>query len=208
LYTYPLRAESADGTELVPFTLDDGPCKISEEFFVLTTRIQSPILKYETILRGSDITGLFEGDYVEIDGVEYLVVTKRYGLCAVGKEGDLKDFIDVRNFNVVSNIYKRKEHDKLKRKVHRYKYSGIQFNLDRVYGMHKGKLLLNHNGGMLIPIKEIQQETGNKIANKVTYYGDDGLFSLRGHCVKEVGDKLFDCMRGEFIDEMRIRHWR
>lgn len=207
MYSYPLRAESVDGTMLVPFTLLDGPCKMDEKHFVLTARKDSPILKYGTILRGSDVEDVFEGDYIEVDGKEYLVIYRR-GLIALDSEGTSLDFLSAGKFKVVSNIYKRGERNKIRRKKHKYRYDDISFQLDQVYGIHNGKLLLNFSGGVMMDVEIVQQSAGLKKGSVEMYFGDEGLHLFRGKCVTEDSGKLMDIAKGEFINEECIRHWR
>lgn len=179
---YPMRSLSKCGKYLVDFTLADGPCPLDVDHFVLTERPGSPILTYDTVMRGFDIINLFEGDIVEDEeGNEYLVSYYRginYKNIETGKS--LKKING--KTKIISNIYKRDVKEKLKitPQGQSFKYNDIVFNLRVIYGVHEGKLLVNADG-LIVDPQEVQQYTGIRVeAKQRLFFGDNGLTLSEG----------------------------
>lgn len=178
---YPMRALSKCGNFLVPFTLADGPAPIDKDHFILTEKQNSPILRYDSVLKGSDIEGLYEGDIVTIEGddKEYPVIYAT-GVRLKDSEEQIEIIYDnQKKFSIVSDIYTRKMKF-IKRTIPKFRIDNTGFLLSDLYGMHKGHLLLNKTSVMVKP-EDIRMHAGVRDKNrKYLYFGDHGLTLLNG----------------------------
>ena len=82
---YSLRAMTLDNKP-IEFTVLDVPVIVGEDRCVLLNRKFSPILKYSTIVIGSDI-GLYVGDVLKDMAGNLWYVTYNRGFMAVSKNG-------------------------------------------------------------------------------------------------------------------------
>lgn len=176
-----MRALSKCGNFLVPFTLADGPAPIDKDHFVLTMKPDTPILRYDSILRGSDIKGLFEGDIVTVEGddKEYPVIYSS-GVKLKDPESSIEIIYDnQKKFLCVSDIYTRKTKF-IKRTIPKFRINGIVFLLSDVYGIHNGHLLLNKSVVKVKP-EDVRMHAGVRDKNKnYLYFGDQGLTLQNG----------------------------
>lgn len=193
MYTYPLKALSKDEKEEVVFSIGDGPCHLEDNLFILTRRPGTPILQYNTIVRGMDVAGLFEGDVLEYKGDLYTVIYSR-GFRISNKE---KGFIRVENMeyiNVVSNIYKDSTLYIQKRLKHTYRWSKYKFSIESVMTAINDDLIVNLKGGMSIPIEDVRQYAGITHEGKKMYFGDliDGypLILHNGRCALKLENEI------------------
>lgn len=203
MYSYPLRALSKKGGLAVPFTLGDGPCRIDDNYFILTERPGSPLLRYDMILRGMDIPGIFEGDILLDNGKEFVIQYQR-GFMAVSKDKEQKSLSSIPNIQVVSNIYKRNDFviPKLLAMMYKIRESDL-FELDCILGVNEGNLILNYKEGMLVPEHEIKQYAGITYLGNSMYFGDEingnKLMLRQGRCAILDGDKYLDIAKKIYL---------
>lgn len=197
MLNYPLRTVSKCGKYLVDFTLQDGPCPVSEEHFVLTERPGSPILRYSEISRGSDIPNLFEDDIVTDEtGEEFIVFYNRGVMCKSLSTGKLQML--PRNFKIVGNIYKRGIEKESKIKQQKYKHGNNLFSLQNIYGIMNGKLLVNVDGTVVDPA-EVQEYTGLRATDRERLYlGDRNVYLKDGRVSVKVDGKDVDIIKQKY----------
>lgn len=200
MYTYPLRALSKDGKEVVSFTLADGPCKLDTDTFILTERPNTPILRTETILRGSDIEGLFEGDILEHKGYLYIIQYHR-GLAGLSKEKGLLQLSEFESLKPVSSVYERPEYVIPKKATYTYKYGNLLFPLDDVIGVDNNRLVLQAKSGELADLSKVQQYAGIRYNGSYKYFGDEiegsPLIMKNGRCCVYKHNTYIDISKGE-----------
>lgn len=182
MYTYPLRALSKCGRYLISFDLIDGPCSLDSKTFFLSRKPGTPILRYDSLMRGSDIPNLFAGDYVQKNSRIYLLTYSR-GL--VAKDIETSDMLDLSDgeYTIISNIYNWKEDIKLKPSQPLYKYKDSVFYFKDVYGVLDGKLALNRSKNRLINAYEVRQYSGIKhpVTRKELFFGEHDLHLKNGY---------------------------
>lgn len=202
--SYPLKATSICGKYLVDFGLEHGPVPLDDKTFALSKSPNTPILLYDSILRGCDIKDLFAGDLIRADGIEYLVSYHR-GL--VGRSTD-----DVRavlyfekdgKYEMVSNIYNRELMMSSRQSTFPYKYKDNIFYLQDIYGMLDGKLVVNVHGGLLVPVEEAQQYAGVRDhKGDQVFFGDYGTKLVNGQIIATINGLEVNITKGgKFQDE-------
>lgn len=189
LLNYPMRALSKCGRYLIDFRLEDGPCPVDKEHFVLTERPGSPILLYSEVGRGSDIPNLFEGDIIQDeDGKEYIITYFRGLVC---QSIETSKYLEIpEKFKISGNIYKRR--GRLNKSVsHKFICKDIIFTLQEIYGVHENNLIVNVESNVFIP-EEVKQYSGLRSqSRKMLFFGDDGLTLHKGRiCVLKEGKYL------------------
>lgn len=196
--SYPLRATSVCGKYLYSFSLEDAPIPLDNETFVLSNVPNSPILLYNSILKGCDVEDFFAGDIVRVNGKDYLLSYHR-GLVgkSLDEEADLLYLDDIGNFDMVSNIYNRKV-DMLSRQLSfPYKWKDTTFYLEKIYGMKDGMLLVNVKGGLMIPPNEIQQYAGIRgVQGEKVFFGDYGTRLVNGQIIATVNGGDINITKG------------
>jgi hypothetical protein len=199
--TYPLRALSKDGKEVVTFNVEDGPCQLEDNLFILTSRPGSPILRYDSILRGLDIDGLFEGDIFEHEGERFVLQYHR-GFAAVNPEKGILSLEEIQSLKVVSNVYRETDVFIPKLVRHTYKSNRIMFTLENIIGVRDGNLILNAKGGLMVPLNNVQQYAGITYNKKTMYFGDtindSPLILANGRCSISINNTMVDITKGEF----------
>ena len=168
---YPLIALTATKKDMVDFTLEDGPCPVDEEHFVLLNRPGTPILSYATVLRGMDIPGVFEGDIISFEGTDYIVKYQR-GFNAISI--DKSKIITLENItaeNVKTHMFFQRSFDWIEPATIKFRVNQNKFfTFQNIYGYFDGRLLFTDS--KLCKQKEIiaQQDAG------VTYQGKKACF--------------------------------
>lgn len=179
--TYPFKALSANGKELVAFTLADGPWRHDTKFFSLANRPGSPILKYNTIRRGSDIPGLFEGDIIEYNGKKYCIKYEM-GLAAFSLDGEVIPVNQLSYIKIVDNVYFQKEfklpnwrkvtfkyvEKEDKRFLNQHRFFGIK----SITGAMRNKPFIAIYGCKLVPEDDILQFTGVTYKDERIHFGE------------------------------------
>lgn len=195
--SYPMRTISKCGKYLVDFTLQDGPCPVSGEHFVLTERPGSPILCYNDVVRGSDIPHLYEHDIIEDEhGEEFIVFYSRGMLCKSLETNRVQNI--PRKFKNSSNIYKRGIDIKIKSQ-HKFKYGNNLFTLQEIFGVMNGKLLVNADSLVIDP-SLVQEYSGLRTTNKeMIFFGDQGIYLKDGRAVVERDGEILDVVKREYV---------
>lgn len=201
--SYPLRASSVCGKYMVPFSLKDGPIPLDDNTFALSEIPNSPILTYESILRGCDIEDLFAGDIVTSNGKDYLISYHR-GL--VGRSLDdtreVLYFDDIGKITMVSNIYNREAYMSSRQSTFPYKYKNDVFYLQDIYGIQNGMLRVNIKGGLLVPIEEAQQYAGVRgPESELVFFGDYGTKLVRGQIIANINGEEVNITKGGKFNE-------
>ena len=178
---YPFKALSASYKELVSFTLADGPLRQDIKFFTLMNRPGSPVLRYNTIMRGCDIPGLFEGDIIEYKGKKYII---RYemGLAAVSLDKEVIPVNKLEYINVVDNMYFQKEFPitycnrltfkYIEKGDNKYKGNYKYFGIKSITGAFKDKSLIAIYGSKLVDEDSILQFTGVRYKGERIHFGE------------------------------------
>lgn len=222
---YPFKALSKNKKELVVFTLEDGICPLDDNFFFLVRRPGTPILRYDSVMVGTDLNGVFEGDIVEYNEKEHIVAFNR-GFALKELNGNEVIHLDkISNYKVVDNVCFRpelkrefspisfkhvdKEYAKLSRSK---KEIDIKWGIKSFYGAIGERLIVNIYGvKLLVPNDEIQQFAGfyvnykeedKEISSKI-YFSDkienSPIYMEKGRvCVKYDGIK-YDLRRSNIL---------
>ena len=169
--TYPLKALSKDRKELVVFGIEDGPCPLDSNFFVLTKRPGSPILRYDSILRGMDVPNLFEGDIIESNGTQYIIKYHR-GFNAISLEGDTLEIKDLRRAKVVDQLYFQDNFKKKYPTRHKYIIDGVDTEFTRFMGATETGVIINDSNLPVVPFFKVMQNTGMRYKGNKLYFGN------------------------------------
>lgn len=196
MFTYPLRALSKDEKTIVEFTINDGPRMITEEYFILTNRHGTPILKYNSILRGMDRDGLFEGDILRLpDGRKYVIICKE-GFFAINSEKEKLGINELGSYKLINNIYRSTEFEVFPLQQQLYKFEDLMFTFQSIVGVSGNCLMLNIRKGMGVKLSEIQQFAGVYQKNTKLFFGDiidNKQLTLKdGKCVLRDEQGLYD----------------
>ncbi len=178
---YPFKALSANRKEIVSFTLADGPWRQNVKFFTLMNRPGSPILRYNTIMRGCDIPGLFQGDIIEYKGKKY-IIKYELGFAAVSLDGEVIPTNKLEYINVIDNMYFQKEFpitycNKLtfkyvEKEDKRYKGNHRFFGIKSIPGAFNDKSLIAIYGSKLVDEDCISLFTGVKYKGERIHLGE------------------------------------
>jgi hypothetical protein len=201
--TYPLRALAKGGSSYCVFDLNDGPGRWDDEHFILMGRPNSPILRYDSISRGSDIPGVFSGDIVSVKGDDYLVIYHR-GLVAKNLVTKKIFYLDEADFRVKSEA----EYmgtivpNRHKKHLYRTEVNGekIDFYIDHLYGLDpKSKCILhNRRGYGFLTYDSISQYVGirHPQTNEPLFFGDYDLHMESGSLVATVNGEKINITKG------------
>lgn len=212
MLNYAFKALSKSGKEMVIFKLEDGPCPIDSNYFMLAGRPGTPLLRYDSIMMGSDLNGVFSGDIVEYKGKEYCVSYNR-GFALRSMDGDeiirfhqldinsMKvighELLDNRGFYFENIKPKFKYIDSEYAKAKRLKSNEIMWGFKSFFGTIDNKLIVNVYGvKLLIPCNSIQQYTGFSYQGKPVYFND----SIKGSPVYMKSGRVYITQDGMRMD--------
>lgn len=186
---FPLQATSADGSATI-FNIDDCPKLIDDEFFYLSNRAGTPLLRKETILRGSDVflsdgRRIFEGDILRSldEGIHFVLFHNGFKLR--GQDGCMRllncqhpftylgSWVNLRNEIEMPQWLDSHFQSPKHRKV-RYMDlpRGIVFNLFDLISASGENALIYKDGGTIVAFRDIGQFSGIKQpSGKGYYYG-------------------------------------
>lgn len=180
---------------------------MSSDLFMLMNRPGTPFLYYSSIMRGMDIPNIFEGDIIEIKGEAYVVCyNSGFYAISLNTTQSIKSIKlrDCTGYKVVSNTYLKKDIKIEKVAKLGLKFRGITFSYNDIYGRYGDCLLINSNDGMLIPIREVQQEARVTYKGRKLYFGDfvdDGEVLLyKGQCCLKKGQRYYNIKNGGIIE--------
>lgn len=174
MQTFTLKALSKEGNSLISFTLKDGPCPLSQQYFGLMNRPGVPYLRYDSIVRCSDYEDICEGDILLSQDKEYIVEYQK-GFYAYTLDRKEKVPIDeLVNPQIINHAFFS---DKFKLPANRpkrimYKYKDLIFKLQNVYGVSPNGIILNHNKGVVLDPEFIQQCAHISYNGQPLYFGD------------------------------------
>lgn len=170
MHCYTMRARTKFNTWL-EFTLGDLPVFFNSCEFALVGRPNAPILDIDSIQRGDEVSGLYEGDILKYDDCLWVVCYER-GFYAINSAYTVRYLSDLEDYEVVGNCntipppvpvtFKRK---------HLFKYKGNIFRLDDIVGAYNGHLLLRTIKEPVDPA-EVQQECCLSYKNSRVFLGD------------------------------------
>ena len=165
-YCYPIKAQTRTGEwyEL------DVPCLVNEEEFLLLRKPDSPILKFGKFIRGCDIPGIFEGDVLLCDGVEYTVLYHR-GFILKDADKNVKYLYELKNYEKLRNIVGDDNCDyNFPKKIY-FKYRGLQIYPHSIKGATQDRVIID-GVGATFHFEEIGQEARLSYERKKLYFGD------------------------------------
>lgn len=177
---YPLIALTKCRTNMVSFTLEDGLCPIDEEHFVLLNRPGSPILRYDTVLRGMDINGIFEGDIVNYEGTDYMIKYQR-GFNAISLDKSKVITLDnITACNVKTHMYYQRDFAWIEPTMIKFRVNNNKFfTLRNIYGYFDNRIVFNdiklRNKETLI----VQQDAGLTYDGQRACFGNNAFGSVK-----------------------------
>lgn len=198
---YSLRAMTLDNKP-IEFTVLDVPVIVGEDRCVLLNRKFSPILKYSTIVIGSDI-GLYVGDVLKDMAGNLWYVTYNRGFMAVSKNGEMRPLSDFRRLKVERQVTQRE------RELYcpvtykcKYRYRDKIFVHEDIVGKLKDKLVVSKVGQLVVP-EEIQQDTDIYIDDKRIFLGDEyegkKVLMCYGRICTQSDLGAYDIIRKEYL---------
>ena len=199
--SYNMRAFTREG-DLYTFSVRDVPMHISDKEFVLALKRDSPILKSDVIMRGTDVGDLFEGDIVESDGIKYVVQYMRgFRLCSANN--DIKFLYELKNYKVVGNIFTEDFPRRVPlRKKLCFRYRNSRVKLDDITGVYKGYAIVRGITSKLDPC-ELQQDAGLTYKGNTIFFGDivDGqiVYMYYGRPVIKTPNGIYDIIKEQII---------
>lgn len=186
--SYKFRAMSVTGEPYI-FTMLDIPTKITQDTFVLSLVPNSPILRYDTIVRGMDCFDLFEGDRIEVDGTEYTIVYQK-GFVAMTDDRHSLKIADIKDYKVLSI-------SSTPSKSLMFRYRGTTISIANIVGAYSDYVILNNVKGHIDP-SEIQQDAAFSINRNRIFFGDlyNGypVFMHKGCACIRVNGEVYDIL--------------
>lgn len=175
-----MLALTKDGTDVVQFKLKDGPCPISEDYFVLLNRPGTPILRYDSIMRGMDIPGVYEGDIISFKHKDYMIKYQK-GYNAVSLSGEVLDISKLKYLKVKTHMYFQNSFKPIVPTLIRMRIRGKIYPIKKIFGATKKGIVVNERGLGVVEINEIQQDAGMRVDGKKVYFGknDDKFVCLK-----------------------------
>lgn len=211
MVSYSFKALSLNKKELVSFTLEDGPILQDAKSFALINRPGSPILRYNTIMKGCDIPRVYEGDIIEYHGKEY-IIHNEIGFCAISLDGERIYLDDLDEIKVVNNMYFQNKFKVFSKKC-TFKYvektekrflgGEREFGFRSIMGGIAGKPLISIYGAKLSDASDIRMFTGIRYKGKRIYFGDEIEGSIvymeRGRVKMKVNGLEYDLRKNNSI---------
>ena len=168
---YPIKARTKSG-DFYEFKVTDVPVYLDQEHFVLLNKNDSPILKKGLCIRGCDIPGIFEGDILEEDGVQYLVRYQRGFFCK-DQNNETKYLYELRDAKKVGTLFDTpwpSARVAFPTKMY-YKYHGSLIFPKSILGCYEGRILVADFSDKVRP-EEIQQDAKLTYAGEKIFFGD------------------------------------
>lgn len=166
---YPIKARTRTG-EWYEFTELDVPCYINDSEFVLLRKWDSPILKGGMLLRGCDIPGIFEGDKLLCEGVEYTVMYHCGFVCKDANKNS-KYLYQMKDYEKLGNIAEDKDCTYSFPKKIYYKYRDSLVFPRSIKGAAQDRVIIDGLGATY-HFEEIRQEARLSYERKKLYFGD------------------------------------
>lgn len=166
---YPVKAFTRQG-DLYEFSATDVPCYINKDEFVLLRKPDSPILQGGLLVRGCDIPGIFEGDILVSEGVEYVVQYRRGFVCKDANKRS-KYLYQLKDYERIGSVLDREDCTYTFPKKIYYKYRGNLIFPRSVQGAADNKVIIE-GLGVTSHFDEIRQEARISYEDKKLYFGD------------------------------------
>ena len=167
---YPIKAKTLSG-DWFEFSIADIPCYINENEFILLRRVNSPILRAGLVLRGCDLPGVFEGDVLLHEGIEYTV---HYHCGFVCKDADKnnKYLYELKGYEKLGNIVDMENCAyNFPKKIY-YKYRDVPIFPRSIKGATADKVIIEGFGVTSHFNEEVRQEARLSYERKKLYFGD------------------------------------
>lgn len=170
-----LRAETLEGKPY-EFTVADIPVVTGENEFVLLNRKFSPILKYDTIVLGSDV-GIYVGDILLDDAGSEWFVTYKCGFVALKLDdpSTRRMLYEFRELKVIRYATEEEKAKIITEKIKiKFKYQGHIFVITDIVGRLGEGLVVKNIPSKMLPVhsEEVQQSTLMSRGGKRLYFGD------------------------------------
>lgn len=197
-----MKARTRDDTWYT-FTIGDLPTKFNTKEFVLLNKTNTPRMKLNSIRRGDDESGLFEGDIIFMDGTNWLICYER-GFYAINGDYISRYLYTLKDYEFIGTCSEIKHTVPINFRVnHLFKYKDNVFRIDSIVGGFDGNMILRFAGKPVSPTC-IQQECCLKYKGYRVYLGDTfegGTVELKGgRVVLNKEDLLFDLGTGGNLD--------
>lgn len=166
---YPIKARTRKG-DWYEFTVLDVPCFINDNEFILLRKWNSPILKAGQLLRGCDLPGIFEGDKLLYEGIEYTVIYRRGFLCK-DSDNNTKYLYEMQGFEKLGNIVDDEDCTYSFPKKIYYKYRESNIFPRSIKGATADKVIID-GLGVTYHFEEVRQEARLSYERKKLYFGD------------------------------------
>lgn len=198
---YSLRAMTLDNKP-VEFTVLDVPVIVGEDKCVLLNRKFSPILKYSTIVIGSDV-GVYVGDVLRDMAGNLWYVTYNRGFMAVSKQGEMRPLSDFRRLKVERQAtQKEKELYCPVTYKCKYRYGERIFVHEDIVGRLDEGIVVAKVGRLVLP-DGVQQDTDIYIDDKRIFLGDtyEGkkVLMCYGRICTQSDLGAYDILRKEYL---------
>lgn len=163
--------------ELINFTLEDCPVYVSKATIALAAREMSILIKAESVVRGDDESGIFEGDRVYMDGEYIGNVIYSSGFMVQNLDGTLKSLTQMAHIKIETGTSKSIktvcEDSRRTPLLFKCKDSIIQLNLF-LCKLDNSQIAVfgNSYSDKILNCEDVQFYTGIKLDGEAVFYGD------------------------------------
>lgn len=177
------------------FTIKDIPTLFNSNEFVLLNRPNTPKMLVNSIRRGDAESGLYEGDVIVEDGIQWLICYER-GFYAINTDFVIKYLYKLNDYEVIGDC--KTVDTKIPivfRQRYLFKYNEKIFRLQDIVGAYQDKFLLRSVSNP-VPPEDVKQECCITYNGVRVYLGD--VFD--GYTVELHGGRITLCKDGEIQD--------
>jgi hypothetical protein len=183
--------------------MEDIPTPFNTKEFALLRRPNTPRLLIDSIRRGDEESGLFEGDIISMNGEDWLICYER-GFYAINKDYIIRYLYTLSDYKYLGTCFDIKSPIPINfRSRHRFIYKDLIFRINDIVGAYDDKLLLRPVSKP-VNVAEVHQEcciTYNKQRIYLNDSIDDGIVELHGGRVTLNKDNnLIDLATGGSLD--------
>lgn len=192
--SFAMKALTLD-REWFEFTLADIPTTFNDAEFVLFNKPNTPRLLLKGIRRGDPESGLYEGDIIHCDGVDWVICYQR-GFYAINSEYTVRYLYQLKKYTIVGT------HPRVQSPVpmafkskYLFTYNGTIFRINDIIGGYKGNLILR-TCSKPVPADKVNQECCIVYKGRKIYLSD----IIDGEPVRLLGGRLTHKVDGNIID--------
>lgn len=169
---FSLRAKTLDD-KFYQFTVLDVPVITGENTVVLLGRKFSPMLKYDTIVVGSDV-GVYVGDVLrDEDGTEWIATYDRGVKAKSIPDRRTKYLYEFKRLRVVRQATKEEWRTyRVSTPILVFKYKDYTFDLSHIIGKHRRDLVVL-NIPDSVNVKDVKQSARATIKRQRIFLGDE-----------------------------------